>query len=99
MTSLQRVDLGFRPRPRCTRAAMGVLFVGVVCASVVVGHYQVTLGRLGRAQADTLASHRERPGIDPRRIGFRPLYSSKEIQTPLSLSLRSSDSRSLCATS
>ena len=66
--SVRRLDLGFQPRPRVTRAAMGMLLVGVVCASVVVGHYQVTLGRLARAQAESLASHRERPGIDPRRM-------------------------------
>ena len=66
--SLKRLDRGFQPRPRVTRAAMGMLFVGVVCASVVVGHYQVTLGRLARARAETLASHGERPSIDPRRM-------------------------------
>jgi hypothetical protein len=64
----KRLDLGFQPRPRVTRAALGMLLAGVVCASVVVGHYQVTLGRLARAQAESLASHRERPNIDPRRM-------------------------------
>lgn len=66
--SFRRVDLGFEPRPRVTRAAIGMLFVGIVCASVVVGHYQVTLGRLARAEAESLASQRERPNIDPRRM-------------------------------
>ena len=68
MKSLARLDLGFQPRPRLGRVALGMLLVGVACASVVVGHYQVTLGRLARAQADTLASHRERPSVDPRRM-------------------------------
>jgi hypothetical protein len=68
MKSLARIDLGFQPRPRITRAALGMLFVGVVCASVVIGHYQVTLGRLARAQAESLASQRDRPSIDPRRL-------------------------------
>lgn len=66
MTALARLDLGFQPRPRLTRAALGMLLVGVVCASVVVGHYQVTLGRLARAQAESQAS--QRPSIDPRRM-------------------------------
>jgi hypothetical protein len=66
MTSPARLDLGFQPRPRLTRAALGMLLVGVVCASVIVGHYQVTLGRLARAQAESLAS--QRPSIDPRRM-------------------------------
>jgi hypothetical protein len=68
MRALVRLDLGFQPRPRLTRAGLGMLLVGVVCASVVVGHYQVTLGRLARAQAETLANHRERPSMDPRRM-------------------------------
>ncbi len=58
--SFRRLDLGFQPRPRLTRAALGMLLVGAMCASVVVGHYQVTLGRLARAKAESLASHRER---------------------------------------
>ena len=68
MSSLKRLDIGFQPRPRVTRAAAAVLVVGVVCASVVVGHYQVTLGRLARAQAESQGSHRDRPNMDPRRM-------------------------------
>lgn len=66
MTSMARLDLGFQPRPRLSRSAMAMLFVGVVCASVVVGHYQVSLGRLARAQAESQAG--QRPSIEPRRM-------------------------------
>ncbi|MGB2815713.1 MAG: hypothetical protein WBA53_18515 [Burkholderiaceae bacterium] len=68
MSSLKRLELGFQPRPRMTRSAVAMLLVGVACASVLVGHYQVTLGRLGRAQAESQANHRDRPNIDPRRL-------------------------------
>ena len=69
MKSLARIDLGFQPRPRVTRAALLAVAAGVLCASAVVGHYQVTLGRLARAQAEVAASHRDRSSIDPRRLG------------------------------
>lgn len=68
MSAFKRLDLGFQRRPRMTRAAAGTLLVGIVCASVVVGHYQVTLGRLARAQSESQASHRDRPSMDPRRM-------------------------------
>jgi Tfp pilus assembly protein PilN len=65
--ALHRLDIGFEPRPRVRGGAALVLAFGVLAASAVVGHYQVTLGRLASAQAEATAAHRERPGVDPRR--------------------------------
>ena len=39
MKSLARLDLGFQPRPRLTRAGLGMLVVGVV--STVIGRHLV----------------------------------------------------------
>lgn len=70
MTAPAPLQLGFAPRPRIARAAWLMLAAGIVGASVVVGEYQVTLGRLDRAEAESLANGtRSRTAIDPRRLG------------------------------
>jgi len=64
------LQLGFAPAPRVSRSTWLLLAAGVLGASIVAGEYQVTLGRLERAEAEALASGgRTAPAIDPRRLG------------------------------
>jgi hypothetical protein len=68
--TLAPLQLGFATRPRISRAAWALLAVGIVGASVVIGEYQVTLGRLERAEAEAVAAGtRTRASMDPRRLG------------------------------
>lgn len=69
MSAPAPLDLGFTPRPRVARSAWAILGLGIVAASIVVGEYQVTLGRLERAQSEAAASAAgSRLRIDPRRL-------------------------------
>lgn len=70
MKGLAPMQLGFAPRPRVSRAAWALLAIGIIGASLVVGEYQVTLGRLERAEAEAVAAGtRSRAAMDPRRLG------------------------------